>query len=87
MAEVGREPIPSCCGTEIVLLRHGRRANFAIWIWRCRICESFDSTNCRYDGETFWVGAMGTALQAELTELIADAYGSARPGAGDVGKG
>jgi len=28
----------------MVLLRSGRRANFALWLWRCPICESFEWT-------------------------------------------
>lgn len=67
-------PVPVCCGREMALVRSGRRANFAIWLWRCSICERFESTNSRYDGQTFWVGAMGEAVLARIDELIADAY-------------
>jgi hypothetical protein len=61
-------------------LRWGRRAGFAIWIWRCVVCERFDVTSCRYDGQSFWVGAMGDALSAKLEELIAHAYSDGRAG-------
>ena len=57
----------------MTLIRSGRCANFAIWIWRCRVCERVESTNRRYDGEHFWVGAMGRAIAATTAELIADA--------------
>lgn len=67
-------PIPECCGREMTLIRSGRRANFAIWIWRCSVCEQFRSTSRRYDGRHFWVGAMGAAVQAKIDELLADAY-------------
>jgi len=73
------DPTPLCCGREMTLIRSGRRANFAIWIWRCSICERFTNTNERYDGQTFWVGAMGAAVAATIGELIADAYGSDPP--------
>jgi hypothetical protein len=75
-------PIPVCCGREMTLIRSGRRANFAIWIWRCATCERFESTNRRYDGQSFWVGAMGDAVAAKIDELIADSYGArgGRPG-------
>lgn len=76
MEEVGSEPIPECCGERMVLLTSGRRAGFAIWIWSCCVCERFESTSRRYDGETFWVGAMGDAIHAKRAELIADAYSS-----------
>lgn len=70
------DPTPVCCGREMTLIRSGRRANFAIWIWRCPTCERFANTSRRYDGQTFWVGAMGAAVAAKIDELIADAYGS-----------
>ena len=70
-----RAAIPTCCGVEMVVVNFGRRANFAIWIWRCRGCERFEVTNRRYDGQTFWVGAMGKALDDEMHRLIAEAYG------------
>jgi hypothetical protein len=79
MWEAGRAPIPACCGSQMVLLRSGRRAGFAIWVWRCAVCERFDSTNRRYDGDTFWVGTMGEAVRAKRMELIADAYGASGP--------
>jgi len=83
MEEPRSVPIPLCCGSRMVLLRSGRRACFAIWLWRCPVCEGFEWTNRRYDGETFWVGAMGRAIRAEQDELIADAYsGGAQPGWG-----
>jgi hypothetical protein len=63
----------------MTLLRWGRRAGFSIWIWRCAICERFDTTNRRYDGRDFWVGATGRALAEKVDELLADAYGSAGP--------
>lgn len=66
--------MPECCGSKMVLLRSGRRAGFAVWIWRCGVCERFESMNRRCDGERFWVGAMGDALQVKRTELFADAY-------------
>ena len=72
--ENGDGPAPRCCGTAMTLLRSGSRANFAIWIWRCPVCERFETTNRRYDGRHFWVGAMGRAIQAKIDELIADAY-------------
>jgi hypothetical protein len=59
-------------------LRWGRPAGFAIWIWRCVVCERFDATSCRYDGQSFWGGA-GNALAETLEELIADAYSDGRP--------
>ncbi len=65
------EPIPACCGREMALLRSGTCANFATWIWRCSICERFESATRRYDGQTVWVGAMGRAVLAKLDELIA----------------
>lgn len=52
----------------------GVRANFAIWIWRCGVCERLETTNRRYDGRSFWVGAMGRAVSEKVAELIADAY-------------
>ena len=58
----------------MVLLRSGRRANFALWLWRCPICESFEWTSQRYDSKLFWVGAMGRAIQAAREKLVADAY-------------
>lgn len=67
-------PIPECCSREMSLIRSGRRANFGVWVWRCPFCERFESTNRRYDGQTFWVGAMGDAVLAKVDELIADAY-------------
>jgi hypothetical protein len=67
-------PTPSCCGRDMTLIRAGRCANFVIWLWRCPHCERFQTTSRRYDGETFWVGAMGDALLAEISTLIADAY-------------
>ena len=67
-------PITICCAREMALLRSGRRANFAIWMWRCPICERFEITNRRYDGQHFWLGAMGDALREKVNELIADAY-------------
>ena len=73
--ESAARAIPKCCSREMTLIRSGRRANFAIWVWRCPVCERFESTNCRYDGHAFWVGAMGDALLAKVDELIADAYG------------
>ena len=79
MENQSTEPLPRCCGREMTLIRSGRRANFAIWIWRCSVCERFDSTNCRYDGQSFWVGAMGRAIQAKIDELIADAYADDLP--------
>ena len=79
MEESRKGPIPRCCGSEMVLLRSGRRANFAIWLWRCPVCERFGWTNRRYDGQTFWVGAMGDAVLAKRAELIADAYSAEEP--------
>lgn len=67
-------PAPECCGREMTALRSGRRAGFAIWIWRCPVCERFEVTSRRYDGQRFWVGAIGNALVAKVDELIADAY-------------
>lgn len=58
----------------MVLLRSGRRAGFALWLWRCPVCERFEWTNRRYDGATFWVGAIGRAIEAKRDELVADAY-------------
>ena len=58
----------------MVLLRSGRRAGFAIWMWRCSLCERFAWTNRRYDGAPFWVGAMGAAIEAKRDELVADSY-------------
>jgi hypothetical protein len=71
-------PIPICCAREMVVIRSGQRANFAIWIWRCPICERFEITSRRYDGQNFWIGAMGDALHAKVNELIADAYAAVR---------
>jgi hypothetical protein len=59
----------------MVVVNFGRCANFAIWIRRCRDCEGFEATNRRYDGENFWVGAMGRAVVDETHRLIAEAYG------------
>ena len=67
-------PTPVCCGTEMTLIRSGSTANFAIWIWRCAICECYGQTTRRYDGHTFWVGAMGNAVVRRIHELVADAY-------------
>ena len=72
-------PTPLCCGREMTLIRAGQRANFAIWIWRCTDCERFGTTTRRYDGQAFWVGAMGDALFAKINELIADAYKDEQP--------
>jgi hypothetical protein len=65
---------PECCDCEMTALRWGRRAGFAIWIWRCSVCETFEVTSFRYDGRRFWVGAMGRALVGKVDELIEDAY-------------
>jgi uncharacterized membrane-anchored protein len=65
---------PECCGGGMTALRWGEAANFAVWIWRCPVCEAFDVTSCRYDSQRFWVGAMGRAVVAKIDELIADAY-------------
>lgn len=67
-------PTPVCCGREMTIIRSGRYAGFAIWIWRCTVCERFTSTNRRYDGHNYWVGAMGEAVLAEINDLIANAY-------------
>jgi hypothetical protein len=66
--------MPQCCESSMVLLRSGRRANLALWLWRCLVCESFEWTSARYDSKLFWVGAMGRAIHAAQTELVADAY-------------
>jgi hypothetical protein len=79
MEELRESPIPYCCDREMTLLRSGRRANFAIWLWRCGVCERFEWTNRRYDGKTFWVGAMGRAVVAKMAELVADAYSTDGP--------
>jgi len=76
MVDEERGSAPSCCGREMSQIRWGSSANFTIWIWRCSICEGFTSTNRRYDGETFWGAAMGRALAAKTSELLADAYAS-----------
>lgn len=68
-------PAPTCCGVEMTLVNTGRRAGFALWIWRCPVCERFGETNRRYDGQLFWVGAMGDAIAKEQARLIAEAYG------------
>jgi len=75
----GGTPAPECCGSRMTALRWARRAGFAIWIWRCPVCERFEATSSRYDGQTFWVGAMGEALVAKIDELIADAYSDDSP--------
>lgn len=75
MLEAGHGgPLPICCGTEMTLIRSGSAANFAIWLWRCPICETYGQTTKRYDSQTFWVGAMGNAIVSKIHELIADAY-------------
>ena len=79
MEEPRTGPIPECCGDAMVLLRWGKRANFAIWLWRCPTCERFRWTNRRYDGALFWVGAMARALDAARNELLADAYSADTP--------
>lgn len=67
-----RSATPDCCGEAMTLVRSGREAGFAIWIWRCHVCERSAATNRRYDGHDFWVGAMGRAVVAKIDELIAD---------------
>ena len=66
--------IPVCCGGEMTMIRWGRIIGFAIWIWRCPVCEEFTSTNRRYNGANYWVGKMGRDLKAQREALIADAY-------------
>jgi hypothetical protein len=73
-------PAPQCCGSKMTALRWGRRAGFAIWIWRCVVCERFNATSFRYDGQSFWVSAFGNVLTETLEELIADAYSDGRHG-------
>jgi len=89
METAPEDPTPLCCGREMTLIRSGRRANFALWFWRCPTCERFSNTSRPYDGQTFWVGAMGAAVAAKIDELIADAYGGEtgrcrEPGTGEA---
>jgi hypothetical protein len=63
----------------MVLIRSGKAANFAVWIWRCSTCEAFRTTTRRFDGKRFWVGAMGRAVVAKIDELMADAYAPPGP--------
>ena len=74
MEERRSGPIPRCCDSEMVLLRSGRRAGVALWLWRCHVCERFEWTRHRYDHAMFWVGAMTVAIEAKRDELVADAY-------------
>jgi hypothetical protein len=70
-------PIPGCCGRQMTQIRSGRSAGVAICVWRCSVCERFASTSRRYDGQVFWVGAMGRAIVAGIDDLIAHAYADA----------
>lgn len=65
---------PICCDRQVTLVRAGQRAGFNIGLWRCTVCERFETTHKRYDGENFFVAAMGRAVLAKADELIADAY-------------
>jgi hypothetical protein len=69
---------PICCGVPTVLLAAGRAANVDIGLWRCLTCEGHEQTRIRSDGQTFWVGAMGAAIDREERRIVAAAYRARR---------
>ena len=68
---------PICCDRPMALIGAGRAATFDLAIWRCLDCEAHERTTVRTDGQTFWVGAMGRAIESEEFRIVANAYGRA----------
>ena len=71
---------PSCCGREPICVGRGNAAGFEVTLVLCMVCHRSQTFRRRIDGQNFWVGAMGRALDEEGRRLTADYLGKRRRG-------